>query len=268
LIDEFYAQEGVRAFPDSDEEAKSEQQAKPTVEESKVMTRSEYEKAGIHPPSVNKAEYPDERNRKSRSTSPKVKSSKEEKHTFADPKNPFNHKKRESVSVDMHELGEVEAQPQSEPSSLSNEVDSPEQPTPKVTFAAVVATIPKLVPPKTKPETKKTLPIQGENKSAKPTRNKKGKTVIKLGGKESTHYTPQGKEMVTTHDAKGNPTYHCDANHPLTMDQKTAALDRQMTFIKSCQTTKLGWSSSSSKRECDVIKTNLIRLHKYDISKE
>jgi len=41
LIDGFYAQEGVHTFPDSDDEAESEQQAKPTVEESKVMTQSD-----------------------------------------------------------------------------------------------------------------------------------------------------------------------------------------------------------------------------------
>jgi len=38
LVDEFYAQEGIYTFPDSDEEAESEPQTKPTVEESKVMT--------------------------------------------------------------------------------------------------------------------------------------------------------------------------------------------------------------------------------------
>jgi len=180
LVDDFYAQEGIYTFPDSDDEAESEQQAKPAVEESKVMTRSEYEKAGIRPPSVSKAEYPDERNRKSRSTSPKIKNAKEGTHTTADPKKPFIPKKRESVSVDMCGLDEVEAQPQSEPSSLSNEADSPEQPTPKVTFATVAAALPKPVPPKTKPETKKISPVQGEKKSTKPNRKNKGNK----GGKE------------------------------------------------------------------------------------
>jgi len=232
LIDELYAQEGAYNFPDSDDEAESEQQAKPAVEESKVLTRSESKKKGINPPPANKAEYPPECICKSRSASPKAKSPKEEewepKHPFTDPKN--NRKKKEVVSVDMLG-GEIESQPQSEPSSLSNEVYSPEQTTPKVTFATILATNPKAqVPPKTKPDAKKILPAKGENKSAKPIRDNKGKVNSKQKGKGYTHYTPQGKEIVMTRDADGYPVYHSDASYPLTMDQKVAAIDGQITF--------------------------------------
>jgi len=41
--------------------------------------------------------------------------------------------------------------------------------------------------------------------------------------------------MVTTHDAKGNPTYHSDVSHPMTMKEKIAAIDKQMAVIKSRQ---------------------------------
>jgi hypothetical protein len=36
----------------------------------------------------------------------------------------------------------------------------------------------------------------------------------------------------------------------------------------TCQTINLGWSWSSNRREVIIIVTNLIRLHRYDISKE
>jgi len=162
-IDELCAQEGVWNFPDSKAKAEDEQQAKPTVEETKVMTRSEAKKAGIHPPPVNEAEHPDNQNRKSRSTSSKQTSPKvfKSKHPFTGSVMD-NHKKQEIVSDDM--LGcKIDSQQQSEPSSLSNEVDSPEQMIPKVAFAAVTAASPKeQIPSQAKTDTKEILPAKGQ----------------------------------------------------------------------------------------------------------
>jgi len=69
LIDEFYAHDGLMHFSDSEDEAKEKIEVKPIKEETKVMTRSEYEKANIAPPPASKAPYP--KNRRTRYLSPK-----------------------------------------------------------------------------------------------------------------------------------------------------------------------------------------------------
>jgi len=69
LIDEFYAQEGLMHFSDSEDEADDEGEVFFHKAETKVMTRSEHAKAEIAPPPASKAPYP--RNRRSRSLSPK-----------------------------------------------------------------------------------------------------------------------------------------------------------------------------------------------------
>jgi len=84
LIDEFYSQDGLMHFSDSDgeEEPKDkgevffEKEAKVGVdkEETKVMTRNKYKKAGIAPPPASEAPYPTDR--RARSLSPKSMSSK------------------------------------------------------------------------------------------------------------------------------------------------------------------------------------------------
>jgi len=84
LIDEFYSQDGLMHFLDSDGEedpedkgkAFFEKEAKVGVdkEETKVMTRTEHKKAGIAPPPASEAPYPTDR--RARSLSPKLMSSK------------------------------------------------------------------------------------------------------------------------------------------------------------------------------------------------
>jgi len=69
LIDEFYAHDGLMHFSDSEDEAKEKVEVEPIKEESKVMTRSEYEKANIAPSPASKASYP--KNCRSCSLSPK-----------------------------------------------------------------------------------------------------------------------------------------------------------------------------------------------------
>jgi len=56
-------------FLDSKDEAEEKVEVNPIKEETKVMTRSEYEKANVAPPPASKAPYP--KNRRSRSLSPK-----------------------------------------------------------------------------------------------------------------------------------------------------------------------------------------------------
>ena len=61
-------------FSDSEDEAEEKVERKPIKEETKVMTRSEYEKAKIAPPPASKAPYP--KDRRSRSLPPKPTSEK------------------------------------------------------------------------------------------------------------------------------------------------------------------------------------------------
>jgi len=69
LIAEFYAHDGLMHFSDSEDEAEEKVEVEPIKEETKVMTRSEYEKANVAHPPASKAPYP--KNRRSRSLSPK-----------------------------------------------------------------------------------------------------------------------------------------------------------------------------------------------------
>jgi len=74
LVDEFYAQDGLWKFSDSEDEAEDKGEVGTKEQEAKVMTRSECEKAGIKPPPVDEVPYP--ANRKPRSVSPKPTSPK------------------------------------------------------------------------------------------------------------------------------------------------------------------------------------------------
>ena len=79
LIDEFYSHDGLMHFSDSEDKAEEKTEVKNTKEETKVMTRSEYEKANIAPPPASKAPYP--KGRRTRSLSPKPTSFKTTKAT-------------------------------------------------------------------------------------------------------------------------------------------------------------------------------------------
>jgi len=69
LIDEFYAHDRIMHFLDSEDEAEEKVEVEPIKEETKVMTRSEHEKADIAPPPASKAPYLT--GRRARSLSPK-----------------------------------------------------------------------------------------------------------------------------------------------------------------------------------------------------
>jgi len=79
LIDEFYSHDGLMHFSDSEDEAKEKVEVETNKEETKVMTRSKYEKASIAPPPASKAPYP--KDRRTHSLSPKPTSLKTTKTT-------------------------------------------------------------------------------------------------------------------------------------------------------------------------------------------
>jgi len=88
LIDDFYAQEGMLYFSESDEEGEPEDKGEvffekdkvgANKEETKVMTRDEYKKANIALPPAYKAPYP--KDRRARSLSPKFTSPRPTKPT-------------------------------------------------------------------------------------------------------------------------------------------------------------------------------------------
>jgi len=79
LIDEFYSHDGRMHFSDSEDKAKEKVEVGPNKEETKVMTRSEYEKASIAPPPASKVPYP--KDHRTRSLSPKPTSLKTTKTT-------------------------------------------------------------------------------------------------------------------------------------------------------------------------------------------
>jgi len=68
-IDEFHSHDGLMHFSDSEDEAEEKTEVKNTKEETKVMTRSEHEKANIAPPPAGKAPCP--KGRRTCSLSPK-----------------------------------------------------------------------------------------------------------------------------------------------------------------------------------------------------
>jgi len=79
LIDEFYSHDGLMHFSDSEDKAEEKVEVGTNKEETKVLTRSECEKASIAPPPASKAPYP--KNRRTRSLSPKPTSLKTTKTT-------------------------------------------------------------------------------------------------------------------------------------------------------------------------------------------
>jgi len=202
LIDEFYSHDGLIHFLDSEDEDEEKGKVGTNKEETKVMTRSEYEKANIHPPPASKAPYPE--NCKARSVSLKPKSPKTTK-TTSPPQTP-------KITINQ-QVGTQIVKPKQGPKikvqvatdTLLDTTDPGHQPgsmvvhcmaaSPKQTgaktFASVASTpktptlampqqaIPKVQTP-TKPlqaktDTKKGSPIKGEQQSKKGPIQFKGK---------------------------------------------------------------------------------------------
>jgi len=203
LIDEFYSQDGLNKFFDSEDEDKERGKVGINKEETKVMTRSEYEKAGVVPPPASKAAYP--ANRKPRSVSPKLTSPKTPKTTSptqtpkitSSKQQITNPKQTPTIKVLVATDTFLDTQdPQHQPGSIvvHHRAASPKQTSAK-TFASIASTpkTPTLPPPQqaspkvktpTKPlqakmDTKKVSPPKGEQQSKKGPNPYKGKGTSK-----------------------------------------------------------------------------------------
>jgi len=211
LVDEFYAQDGLKHFSDGEDECDSEdkdkvffeEKAKVGIdkEETKVMTKSEYQKANIAPPPTSKAPYP--KGRRAHSLSPKPTGQMATKTTCPPQKPkitivPFASQitkpkgGREVNTVVATDAIYNATDPQHQPGSVTahHQAPSPKQANTK-TFALVVSTpkaptltMPQQPNPKaqtpTKPlqaktDKKKTPPAQGEQPSKKAPDQSKGK---------------------------------------------------------------------------------------------
>ena len=211
LVDEFYAHDGLMHFSDSKDEAEEKVERKPIKEETKVMTRSEYERAKIAPPPASKAPYP--KDRRSRSLSPKPTSQLDTKTTSPSqtPKVPLStqvahqvakqgrgHKVNISVATDM--LLES-TDPGYQPGSVAvNHLAPSPKPASIKTFASVAST-PK-TPIVTKPQ-QASPTVQTPNKptqaktEVKKTSPGKGKQPFKKGPNQFKGKVDSKPEQVT-----------------------------------------------------------------------
>jgi len=206
LIDEFYSHDGLMHFSDSEDKAEEKTEVENTKEETKVMTRSEYEKANIAPPPASKAPYP--KGRRTCSLSPKLTSFKTTQ-TTSPPQTPKATivpqaatqvvKPRQGPKVCMLVATDMlldSTDPQHQPGSMTvhHLAPSPKQASTK-TFASVASTpkTPTVTKPQqasprvqtpTKPlqaktDAKKTSPTKGEQQSKKGPNQPKGKVISK-----------------------------------------------------------------------------------------
>jgi len=231
LIDEFYAHDGLMHFLDSEDKAKEKVKVEPIKEESKVMTRSEYEKANIAPPPASKAPYP--KNHRSRSLSPKPTSHLTINAT-SPPQKPKTttviqsaaqvakprqgHKVNILVATDML-LKSMDPQHQPGSMTVHHVAPSPKQASTK-TFASVAST---QTPTVTKPQQASPM-VQTQNKplqakmDAKKTLPNKGKQAFKKGPNQFKGKVDSKPKQVT-------------------MSQKLADTNKQIT-IKAKQADK------------------------------
>jgi len=174
LIDNFYALEGLQHFSDSEEEGEPEDKGEVFFEKDKVgankektkaMTRDECKKANIALPPAYKAPCP--KDRRARSLSPKLTSSRPTKPTSPKqtPKVPLStqvvhrqatpgqgHKVKTVVAADVL-LDSSDPNHQPGTMTVSNHPPSPKQ-TKTIAFASVVST------PKASPKTQQTSPTK------------------------------------------------------------------------------------------------------------
>jgi len=225
LIDEFYAQEGLMHFSDSEDEAEDPGEVFFDKTEAKVMTRSEYAKAEIAPPPASKAPYP--KNRRSRSLSPKPTSQSTLKtpSPVQMPKVPLSTKVAHQVAQGHgHKVNIIVAtdmllettDPGHKPGSVTVHHLAPSpKPTSVKTFASVAST-PKVKPQQASPTVQTpTKPLQAKM-DAKNTSPHKAKQATK--------------------------------NEPKQFKGKVDSKPKQVT-MSQCQTTNLGWSWSSNVRD-------------------
>jgi len=138
-------------FLDSEDEAKEKVEVETKKEETKVMTRSEYEKTNIAPPPASKAPYPE--GRKARSLSPKSTKFKTTKTTSPPQKPKTTINKQVGTQIAKPKQGPKvkivvatdtileSTDPQHQPGSLAvhHQAPSPKQASTK-TFASVALT--------------------------------------------------------------------------------------------------------------------------------
>jgi len=207
LIDEFYSHDGVINFSESEDRDEEKFKVGTNNEETKVMTRSEYERAGIAPPPASKAAHP--KGHKTCSLSPKPTNLKTTKTTSPPqtPKIAINKqvgtqivKPKQGPKVKILVATDTlldSTDPQHQPGSVTvhHQAPSLKQASTK-TFASVASTpkapilaTPQQASPKvqtpTKPlqaktDTKKTPPAKGEQQSKKGPNQYKGKGNSKL----------------------------------------------------------------------------------------
>jgi len=233
LIDDFYVPEGLQHFSDSEDEHDLEDKEKifsnekakvgTDKEETKVMTRSEHEKADIAPPPASKAPCPT--GRRARSLSPKPTSSEATKATSPNQtsKVPLSTQvaHRQAMCGQGHEVNAVAAtdvlpksmDPQDQPGSktASQHAPSPKQANTK-TFASVAST------PKTPVKTQQTSPTA--QTPTKPVRAKADakKTSPNKGKQAPKKVSNQFKRKV---DSKPKQ---------VTMSKKLADVDEQIAI--------------------------------------
>jgi len=229
LIDEFYSRDGLLHFSDSEDEAEEKVEVGANKEETKVMTRSEYEKASIAPPPANKAPYL--KGHRTHSLSPKPTSPKTTK-TTSPPQTPKvtivtqattqvvkpkqGPKVRILVATDTI-LNSTDPQHQPGSMTVHHQTPSPKQANTK-TFASVASA------PKT--------PILATPQQASP----KVQTPTKpLQAKTDAKKTPPTKGE--RHSKKGPNQYKGKGNSkskPVTMSQKIVDVNKQI-IIKAKQ---------------------------------
>jgi len=106
LVDEFYSQDGLWKFSESEDEDEDKGKVGMNKEDTKVMTRSEYEKAGVVAPPASEAAFPANRNR---SVSPKQTSHKTSKTTSPTQTSKTTSTKQQTKIVDPKQTPKIKA---------------------------------------------------------------------------------------------------------------------------------------------------------------
>jgi len=216
LVDEFYAQDGLWKFLNSEDKAEDKGKVATKEQEAKVMTRSEYEKAGIKPPPVNEAAYP--ANRKPRSVSPKPTSPKITKTTSPKQQTKATSPKQSPKIKVLVATDTIctKQDPQHQPGSIVvvHNVASPKQTSTK-----------SLVAPTSTPNTHiLAQPQQISPKVQTPTKTSQAKTDMK----KASPVKGEQQSMKGPKPYKGKGPSKPTEKKPLTMNQKIAEVDKKI----------------------------------------
>jgi len=192
VIDEFYSHDGLMYFSDSDGEedlqdkgevhSKKKTKAGVDKEETKVMTRNEYKKAGasIAPPPASKAPYPT--GRRARSLSPKSMSSKSTLTTSS-----HNTPK---VPITTQVVHQTPSPKQASTKTFASVASTPKTPTVTKPQQASTKVMTPTKPLQTKPKAKKTPPSKGKQAP------KKGPSQFKEKGDTSKKQVSMSQKVA------------------------------------------------------------------------